>query len=105
MSQKKQSAEWIIARVEEYIEGKGSYSEISRSNGIGETTLKRWVSKYRARGAEAFAEKSGNARYSKEFKRECVEAVIRGEGSINEITAKYNISHRCVLSRWITERC
>ena len=48
MSQKKQSAEWIIARVEEYIEGKGSYSEISRSNGIGETTLKRWVSKYRA---------------------------------------------------------
>ena len=71
MSQKKHSAEWIIGRVEEYIDGKGSYSEISRSNGIGETTLKRWVSKYRAQGAEAFAEKPGNARYSKEFKRQC----------------------------------
>ena len=101
MSQKKHSAEWIIGRVEEYIDGKGSYSEISRSNGIGETTLKRWVSKYRAQGAEAFAEKPGNARYSKEFKRQCVEAVIRGEGSIDEITAKYNISHHSVLRSWI----
>ena len=101
MSKRKHTAEWMIARVEEYIAGKGSYSEISRSNGIGETTLKRWVSKYRARGEEAFAEKSENARYSREFKRQCVEAVIRGEGSINEITAKYNISHRCVLSSWI----
>ena len=101
MSQKKHSAEWIIGRVEEYIDGKGSYSEISRSNGIGKTTLIRWVSKYRAGGVEVFAEKSGCARYSKEFKRQCVEAVIRGEGSINEITAKYNISHDSVLSRWI----
>ncbi|MCR5135640.1 MAG: helix-turn-helix domain-containing protein, partial [Oscillospiraceae bacterium] len=52
----KHSAEWIIARVEEYIDGKGSYSEISRSNGIGKTTLRRWVSKYRARGADGIAD-------------------------------------------------
>ncbi len=30
MSQKKQSAEWIIARVEEYIEGNGSYDDYMR---------------------------------------------------------------------------
>ena len=101
MSKRKHSAEWMIARVEEYINGKGSYSEIARSNGIGETTLKRWVSRYRAQGAGAFAQKYGNARYSKEFKRQCIEAVIREEGSVDEITAKYNISNDSVLRQWI----
>ena len=101
MSKRKHSAEWMIARVEEYINGKGSYSEIARSNGIGETTLKRWVSRYGAQGAGAFAQKYGNARYSKEFKRQCIEAVIREEGSVDEITAKYNISNDSVLRQWI----
>ena len=41
MSQKKHSAEWIIARVEEYIDGKGSYSEISRSNGRVNTAIRQ----------------------------------------------------------------
>ena len=32
----------------------------------------------------------------------CVEAVLSGEGSINDITAKYNISSHSVLSSWIS---
>lgn len=31
----------------------------------------------------------------------CVEAVLSGEGSVNDITAKYNISSRSVLRGWI----
>lgn len=46
-----------------------------------------------------FCEKSGQ--YSKEFKTMCVEAVLRGEGSVDDIVAKYNISDRYVLRQWI----
>ncbi len=31
----------------------------------------------------------------------CVEAVLSGDGSVDDITAKYNISSRSVLRSWI----
>jgi transposase-like protein len=68
---------------------------------MGPTTLRGWVHKYREQGEAAFAVKDGNTHYSKEFKIRCVEAVIRGEGSVNDIVAKYNISSRSVLRQWI----
>ncbi len=42
-------------------------------------------------------ERAGNASYSKEFKASCVLAALRGEGSVDDIVAKYNISSRSVL--------
>ena len=39
---------------------------------------------------------------SKEFKIKCVEAVLSGEGSVDDIVAKYGISARSVLQRWIS---
>jgi transposase-like protein len=101
MSKRKHSPEWMIARVQEYLSGKGSFKSVAAANGIGETTLVGWVQKYREQGVGAFAFRGGNACYSKEFKIQCVEAVLRGEGCVNDIIAKYNISSRSVLMRWI----
>lgn len=101
MSKKKHSPEWMLARIEEYLSGQGSYETIARANGIDEKTLRRWVKKYRAHGAAAFVIQSGNAHYSKEFKLQCVEAVIRGEGNVDDITARNNISASSVLQSWI----
>ena len=101
MGKKKHTAEWIVARVEEYLSGKGSFSSIAKSYGIGKTTLRRWTRKYERHGAATFYEKRGNVRYSKEFKIHCVEAVISGEGSVDDIAVKYNISHEEVLRTWI----
>ena len=101
MSKKKHSPEWMLARIEEYLSGQGSYETIARANGIDERTLRRWVKKYRAHGAAAFVIQSGNAHYSKEFKLQCVEAVIRGEGNVDDITARNNISASSVLQSWI----
>ena len=52
-------------------------------------------------GTAAFTKGPGNASYSREFKLQCVKAYFRGEGSLNEIVAKYNISSDSVLKRWI----
>lgn len=101
MAKLKHSLEWILARVDEYLSGKGSYQSISWANGISSTTLKMWVLKYREQGKEAFIRPPGNARYSKEFKLLCVESVLQGKLSVMEAIAKYDISSTSVLRHWI----
>ena len=101
MAKRKHTSEWMLERIEEYLTGKGSYREIASANGISDTILKDWVHKYKEQGAEVFITGQGNKRYSKEFKIMCVEAVIRGEGSVDDIVARYNISAREVLRHWI----
>jgi transposase-like protein len=101
MFKRKHSPEWMLARVREYLAGEGSYKAIAAANGIGKKTLEEWVRKFQEQGEVAFAVRQGNAHYSKEFKTRCVEAVLRGEGSVDDIIAKYNISSRSVLRQWI----
>ena len=99
MSKRKHSPEWMIARVQEYLSGTGSYDSIAKANGIGSKSLKDWVRKYKVHGDTAFFKTPGNKRYSKEFKTMCVEAVLSGEGCVDDIVAKYNISARHVLQQ------
>ena len=103
MSKKKHSVEWIIARVNEYLSGKGTIKSIAAANGIGESTLKGWVLVFRQHGESAFIKEPGNKHYSKDFKIACVEAIKKGEISINKCAAKYGISSTSVLRHWISE--
>lgn len=101
MAKSPHSAEWKIKVVEDYLSGQGSYNYLAEMHGIGAKTLREWVHKYRKQGASCFEKKQGNAHYSKEFKTMCVEAVLRGEGSVDDIVANYTISAREVLRQWI----
>ena len=103
MAKRKHAPEWMVERVEEYLSGKASIETIARANKIGVTTLRGWVRKYKEQGVSGFTERAGNNRYSKEFKTKCVEAVLNGEGSVDDIIAKNNISAREVLRRWIKQ--
>ena len=103
MSKRKHSPEWMIARVQEYLSGKGSYKSIARANDISDRSLRAWIGKYCEHGEAAFYETTGNKHYSKEFKIKCVEAVLSGEGSVDDIVAKYDISDRRTLRHWISE--
>ena len=94
MAKRKHSADWMLARVREYLSGKGSYRQIARANGISAWSLRGWVRKYEKQGEASFMDRAGNASYSKEFKASCVLAVLYGEGSVDDIVAKYNISSR-----------
>ena len=89
------------ARVsQEYIDGIGSIQFLANKYGIGYSTLVGWINEYRIHGISAFCHKK-NRTYSKELKIKCVEAVINGEGSVNDIIARYGISSRSVLRQWI----
>ncbi|MBO6254290.1 MAG: helix-turn-helix domain-containing protein [Bacteroidaceae bacterium] len=103
MTNRKYAHEWILDRVKEYLNGEGSYGSIAKTYGIAKHTLQKWVASYKEHGAEALLPKTGNTSYSKEFKMQCVEKVLRGELSVDDCTAKYGISNDSVLRRWISE--
>lgn len=85
---------------QEYLDG-SSYPFLAGKYNIGKTTLQQWVAKYRLHGIAAFIKAPGNSSYSSDFKKMCVEAVLSGEGSVDDVVAGYNISSREVLRRWI----
>ena len=94
MSKSKHTAEWKIEIVKKYLAGEGSYATIAAMHSIGEKTSKDWVHRYREHGETGFWRVTGNKHYSKAFKMKCLEAVLRGDGSVDDIVAKNNISDR-----------
>ncbi len=101
MGKEKYSIEIRIEAAKAYERGEGSYRTIAKRYGVGYTTVKAWVRKYRNQGENGLMARHGHSNYSSYFKIQCVEAVIQGEGSVDAITAKYNISSREVLRSWI----
>ncbi len=89
-----------LIRVNHTIDGIGSVHFPADKYGIGYSTLRGWINEYRIHGISAFCHKK-NRTYSKEFKIKCVEAVLNGEGSVDDIIARHGISSRSVLRRWM----
>ena len=102
MSKSAHTPEFRAMVSQEYLDGLVSYNSLATNYQIGTKTLKEWVAKYRRHGLSAFQSKQGNASYSSDFKILCAEAVLSGEGSVDDIVAKYNISSRKVLRNWIS---
>lgn len=101
MGKSPHTIEFKLMIIQKYLSGEGSYESLAKAHGISKRILRQWTQKYCKQGEAGFFRASGNAHYSKEFKIKCVEAVLQGEGSVDNIVAKYNISSRSVLSGWI----
>ena len=101
MPRQKFSAEKKIEIIEAYQAGEVAWSQLREVYGMNPNEIYRWISKYEANGKAAFVKGSGNASYSREFKIRCVESYLQGDGSIDDIVAKHNISDKKVLWQWI----
>ncbi|MGI5977698.1 MAG: helix-turn-helix domain-containing protein [Candidatus Limivicinus sp.] len=101
MSRSGKTPEFKIELCEKYLSGEDSYQDLAEKNQISSRTLREWVRKYQEHGASCFAHSFGNAQYSKEFKIQCVEFVLSGQGTVDDSVAKFNISNRKVLRNWI----
>ena len=102
MPKSKHSPEFRAKVSQEYLDGIGSIQFLADKYSIGYSTLKGWINEYQIHGIAAFGHPSNrNRTYSKEFKLRCVEAVLNGEGTVDDIIAKYAISSRSVLRSWI----
>lgn len=102
MSKSPHTPEFRAMVSQEYLDGLGSYDSLAAKYQIGSTQLREWIAKYRQHGLSAFQSTKGNAPYSSEFKTLCAEAVLSGQGSVDDIVAKFNISIRKVLRNWIS---
>ena len=99
MSRSKYSAEFKIEVAKAYLSGEGSFRSLAEKFGIGRMCVITWSQMYQEHGEEIFLKTKRS--YSAEFKKACVEAVLSGEGTTYDIVAKYKISSRSVLQRWI----
>ena len=102
MSRSPYTSEFRAMVSREYLDGLGSYNYLADKYGLSSRVIKEWVAKYRLYGIAAFANKAGNASYTSDFKIMCVESVLNGKHSIDEIVVKYNISSSRVLRAWIS---
>lgn len=101
MGRLKFTAEKKIEIIDAFQRGEVAWSQLKDVYGMNPNTIYKWISRYEANGVAAFARGKGHNSYSGEFKIQCVEAYLRGEGSLDEIVGKYNISSQRVLSNWI----
>lgn len=102
MSKSKYSPLFKESLAKEYISGNSSLTELSIKYSISKYTIRDWVYAYREQGIDAFINNGCNKKYSREFKKMCVEKVLSGEGSITEITFKNGITSTHVLRDWIS---
>lgn len=103
MAKNKYPIELKIEIAKAYLDGKGSSYSLAQKYKVGRKSVQVWAKKYCEHGESAFYKKPGNAKYTSEFKMMCVEKVLSGVGSVDDIVAKYNISARSVLLSWISK--
>ena len=101
MPKTKFSPEFKISVAKAHLLGEGSQRSLAARYGVHYTTVEVWSQKYKEHGAQIFEPRSGNLSYTSEFKLRCVEAYLHGEGSLDDLVAKYNISAKVVLRNWI----
>ena len=101
MSREKVTVEERIEAAKACAEGRISQTEAARRLGVGETTIRRWIARYRASGSSAFKTLEHNQVYSAELKRQAVEEYLAGKISQEEISAKYGLRSSYQLREWI----
>lgn len=99
--QGKITAEAKLRIIESYLKGEIGVCQIGQRIGVDESSIRDWISRYRAEGPSAFFPTERNRVYSPELKRAAVEAYLAGKGTQKGICEKYQIRSRTQLRNWI----
>ena len=94
------SSEEKLKAVKEYLNNEGSYQTIATKHGITSTPFRKWLAKYKSMGEAAFLNSSNN-RYSSEFKTQVVMSYLYGEGSLQDVAAKFKIPSQDTVRQWV----
>lgn len=101
MSKRKHEPEWYAEMAEAYLSGKESLTKLAQRYGISKNRVRELSRQYKEKGIESFVNTGRNKNYSSVFKKTCVQAYLRGEGSLEDIILLYGISSSSVLRKWI----
>lgn len=101
------SIEEKVQAVLDYKNGAKGISQICIDLGMSEVNAKsgmavrKWISEYEKYGEEAFTNKTRNKQYSKDFKEMVIKEYLDGNGSLFDLSIKYDIPSRTTLRNWI----
>ncbi|WP_413227258.1 helix-turn-helix domain-containing protein [Burkholderia sp. AU30198] len=84
--------------VKAYLNGEGSCESLGRQYGIGYSTLRRWVSAFRAHGEAGLRKK--HETYSADFKMSVLQHMWRHELSYQRTCAVFDLREANCVSRW-----
>ena len=101
MRRRKYSVEFIVNVVKERIKNGTSWERLAAKYNVYHRRIEEWVIQYKENGVSAFSEEGHNKVYSEETKLCAVKDYLNGQGSQQEITAKYGIRSRSLLRQWI----
>ena len=102
MSRRSKTAlEAKIRAIESYSQGTETSARLAAELKVDPVTIRRWNKRYGSMGLEGIREHPKNGSYTKEFKIGAVEAYLRGEGSLSEISDSWGIVSRSRLPEWI----
>ena len=87
--------------VEECIEGRIEQAEAGRRIGVDESSIRRWIAKYKSEGIFGLYQTEKNRVYSEELKLQAVTEYLAASGSLREICKKYKIRSERQLRAWI----
>ena len=96
------SLEIKILAVKHCLIGTESLNQSAARFGVSRSTLQKWLLSYEMFGTEGLCHRVRNHHYSKEIKREAVEAYLSGWMSEEDICKKYQIRSRTQLEKWVS---
>ena len=99
---KKISPEEKLWAVKEYLSGKGSTYSIADKYGVTDTSIRRWVDRYKIDGEQAFYKKPLASSLSQEEKLRAVHEYLQGVLSLRDIARKYGVGDTSVR-KWIAK--
>lgn len=102
MSKSSYTPEFRAKIAQEYLNGNCSRKDLSKKYNIPESTIRDWINVYKTHGINAFINTNGNKQYTKDFKIQCVEAVLKGESSVLDVVSQYQISSSHMLRKRIS---
>ena len=82
-------------------DGKLSQADAARRFGVSESSIHEWVVRYREQGTDGFARNGYNKVYSSEFKLQIVQDYLDGNGTLQDLSAKYGLRSSRQLRNWI----
>ena len=99
---KELSPEEKLSAVKEYLSGKGSTYSIADKYGVTDTSIRRWVDRYKIDGEQAFPQKHLASSLSPKEKLRAVHEYLQGALSLRDTARKYGVGDTSVR-KWIVK--
>jgi transposase-like protein len=97
----KVSAEEKVKLVRRCLAGEIGVREAGRLIGADKGTIRQWIARYEAVGADGFLPRERNRVYSIEVKMNAARDYVSGAGSDLDIVKKYKIRSASTLRKWV----